>query len=75
MAIDLSSDQLNAFSVPEKVRLLQQVWQSLCNQPAEIPSPELHAEVLRERARRLTDGKAVRAPWSKAKAHLQRLAE
>jgi hypothetical protein len=63
MAIDLSSDQLNAFSVP------------LCNQSAEIPSPELHAEVLRERARRLTDGEAVRAPWSKAKAHLQRLVE
>ena len=75
MAIDLSSDQLNALSVPEKVRLLEQVWQSLCDQPAEIPSPEWHAEVLRKRSRRLADGEAVRVPWSEAKAHLQRLAE
>jgi hypothetical protein len=56
-------------------RLLEQVRQSLCNQPAEIPLPELHAEVLHEQDRRLTDGETVRAPWSKAKAHLQRLAE
>jgi putative addiction module component (TIGR02574 family) len=75
MAIDLSNDQLNALSVPEKVRLLEQVWQSLCDQPEEITSPEWHAEVLSKRARRLADGGAVRVPWSEAKAHLQRLAE
>jgi hypothetical protein len=75
MAINLSSDQLDALSVPQKVRLLEQVWQSLCSQPAEIPSPEWHAEVLHERARRLSDGEAVRLPLSEAKAHLQRLAE
>jgi hypothetical protein len=75
MAIDLSSDQLNALSVPEKVRLLEQAWQGLCNQPAEIPAPEWHAEVLIERARRFADGEAVRVPWSEAKAHLQRLEE
>ncbi len=44
-------------------RLLEQVWQSLCNQPAENPFLEWHAEVLCERARCLTDGEAVRAPW------------
>lgn len=75
MAIDLSNDQLNALSVPEKVRLLEQIWQSLCDQPAEITSPEWHAGVLRKRARRLADGEAVHVPWSEAKAHLQRLAE
>ena len=75
MAIDLSSDQLNALSVPEKLRLLEQVWQSLCEQPAEIPSPEWHANVLRERAQRLSKGDATRIPWSEAKAHLQKLAD
>jgi putative addiction module component (TIGR02574 family) len=62
MAIDLSNDQLTALSVPEKVRLLEQVWQSLCDQREEIPSPEWHAEVLSKRARRLADGEAVRVP-------------
>lgn len=75
MAIDLSSDQLNALSVPGKVRLLEQIWQSLCEQPAETPSPEWHADILRERAQRLTHGDAARIPWSEAKAHLQRITE
>ena len=75
MAIDFSSDQLHALSVTEKLRLLEQIWQSLCEQPDEIPSPEWHADILRERAQRLTHGDAAPIPWSEAKAHLQRLAE
>jgi putative addiction module component (TIGR02574 family) len=75
MAIELSSDQLDALTVAEKVRLLEQVWQSLCCQPDALISPEWHAEVLVERHQRLLDGSATRIPWNEAKAQLQRLAE
>jgi hypothetical protein len=75
MAIELSSDQLDALTVAEKVRLLEQVWQSLCCQPAALISPEWHADVLVERHQRLLDGSATRIPWNEAKAQLQRLAE
>jgi hypothetical protein len=61
MAIELPSDQLDALSVAEKVRLLEQVWQSLCCQPDALISPEWHAD--------------TRIPWNEAKAQLQRLAE
>ena len=73
MSIDLSSAELDALTVPEKVRLLEQVWQSLCSHPADVSSPEWHAEVLRERSERLTDGRATRIPWAEAKAQLQQL--
>ena len=75
MAIDLSSAELDALSVPDKVRLLEQVWQSLCSHPADVSSPEWHAVVLRERSERLTDGRATRIPWAEAKARLQQLGE
>jgi hypothetical protein len=75
MAIELSSDQLDALTVAEKVRLLEQVWQSLCCQPDALISPEWHADVLVERHQRLLDGSATRIPWNEAKAQLQRLAE
>jgi putative addiction module component (TIGR02574 family) len=75
VAIELSSDQLDALTVAEKVRLLEQVWQSLCAQPASIASPDWHADVLMERRQRLLDGSATSIPWHEAKAQLQRLAE
>lgn len=75
MAIELSSDQLDALTVAEKVRLLEQVWQSLCCQADSIPSPDWHSDVLMERRQRLLDGSATSIPWHEAKAQLQRLAE
>ena len=75
MAIELSSDQLDALTVAEKVRLLEQVWQSLCCQPDPIASPDWHSDVLIERRQRLLDGSAISIPWHEAKAQLHRLAE
>jgi len=75
MAIELSSDQLDALTVAEKVRLLEQVWQSLCCQPDSIASPDWHSDVLMERRQRLLDGSATSIAWKEAKAQLQRLAE
>lgn len=75
MAIELSSDQLDALTVAEKVRLLEQVWQSLCSQPDSIASPDWHSDVLMERRQRLLDGSVSSIPWNEAKAQLQRLAE
>ena len=75
MAIELSSDQLDALTVAEKVQLLEQVWQSLCCQPDALIAQEWHADVLVERQERLLDGSATRIPWNVAKAQLQRLAE
>jgi hypothetical protein len=73
MVIKLSSDQLDALPVAMKVRLLEQVWQSLCCQSDTFASPDWHADVLVERRQRLVEGSAKRIPWNEAKAQLQRL--
>lgn len=75
MAIDLSSEQLDALSVAEKLRLLEQVWQSLSGHPDSFPSPQWHADILDDRRQRLLDGTATPLSWADAKAQLQRLAE
>lgn len=75
MAIDLSSEQLDALSVAEKVRLLEQVWQSLSGHPDSFPSPQWHADILDDRRQRLLDGTATPLSWADAKTQLQRLAE
>jgi len=75
MAIELSSDQLDALTVPEKVQSLEQVWHSLCSKPDSISSPDWHADVLAERRQRLLDGSAKRLSWDEAMTQLQRLAK
>ena len=50
---------IETMSVAEKVRLLENVWESLCANPGDVPSPEWHREVLEDRRRRLEDGRAT----------------
>jgi hypothetical protein len=75
MTIERSNDEPDALTVPEKVQLLEQVWQSLCSEPDSFSSPEWHTDVLVERRQRLLDGSAKRLSWHDAKTQLQRLAE
>lgn len=61
---------LDTMSVSEKVRLLETVWESLCNKSGDVRSPEWHREVLETRKRRLEDGQATVSRWTEAKARL-----
>lgn len=70
MSIDLPLEQM---SVAEKLHVLETVWASLCQKPADVASPEWHAKVLAERARRLESGEATVSTWSDAKQRLQDL--
>ncbi len=65
--------QIETLSVAEKVQLLERVWQSLCDQPCDVRSPELNREVLDERRRRLEDGRTSISAWPDAKARLMQL--
>ncbi|HVJ83503.1 MAG TPA: addiction module protein [Planctomycetia bacterium] len=64
---------LETMTIAEKLDLLEAVWDSLCSNPAEIPSPEWHADVLARRRERLDSGASQVSDWSDAKRRLQDL--
>lgn len=70
MSIELSLENM---SVAEKLRVMETVWASLCQKPADFASPEWHAKVLAQRAHRLESGEATISTWSDARQRLQDL--
>jgi len=70
MTFDISLDTL---TVPEKIQLLEKVWDDLCRNAGSIESPPWHQEVLLERRRRLEDGRATLSTWEDAKTRLMSL--
>ena len=69
------NESLQSLSIPEKLRLLEDVWSSLCIHSGDVESPQWHAEVLAERQRRLAAGEATLSSWEDAKARLQKLGQ
>ncbi|NEQ98252.1 MAG: addiction module protein [Cyanothece sp. SIO2G6] len=70
MAINIP---LESMTVAEKLEALESIWTHLCQTPAQVPSPEWHAEVLAERRQRLEAGSATLTSWQEAKKGLQEL--
>jgi len=70
MTFDISLDTL---TVPEKIQLLEKVWDDFCRNAGSIESPPWHQEVLLERRRRLEDGRATLSTWEDAKTRLMSL--
>jgi hypothetical protein len=58
---------LDKMDVPEKLRVLEEVWDSLCHSQADVPSPAWHGEVLRERDQRIREGKSKFIDLAEAK--------
>jgi hypothetical protein len=53
MELKLPLDQM---TVEEKLRAIEEIWQDLSRNPEDVPSPEWHRDVLREREERLRSG-------------------
>jgi hypothetical protein len=70
MEITLPLDQM---TVEEKLRLIEQIWEDLRKKEEDIPVPDWHLEVLRERERLLAEGKTRYIPWEQAKKELDKM--
>ena len=53
--------KLNELTVSEKLQMMESLWDSLCQQPTNIPSPVWHGEILVQRAIRQGQGHHQRA--------------
>ena len=49
---------LHEMSVTEKLQAMEDIWNDLCRNPAEIPAPEWHADILHARQQRMDNGEA-----------------
>ena len=58
---------LDKMDVAEKLRAIEEIWDSLCRAPDDVPSPEWHGNVLREREQRIQEGKAKFVDLAEAK--------
>jgi putative addiction module component (TIGR02574 family) len=61
-----------AMPVSEKLRLMETLWDSLCVQlPTDMKSPEWHEPVLADRMRRIAGGEETTSPWPEAKERIR----
>ena len=63
---------LDELTVDEKLDIIDQVWGSLLATPDSMPSPDWHAEVLRQRQEQVENGTAVFEPLDEVIAQLER---
>jgi hypothetical protein len=68
MDITLPPDEM---TVDDKIRAMETLWDDLCRTAEEIPSPQWHGEILKEREKRLKEGKEGFTDWEKAKNEIQ----
>ena len=58
-------------SVPEKIRLMEDLWRDLSRNEGDVVSPEWHGAVLAERERKLANGEETLMDWETAKCQLR----
>jgi hypothetical protein len=59
---------LDSMTLADKLQAMEQLWASLSQQPADLPSPDWHQEVLEERRRLVAEGKLKFLDWETAMA-------
>jgi putative addiction module component (TIGR02574 family) len=63
---------LDKMSVEDKLRALEQLWESLEKTPAAVPSPAWHRDVIEAREKRIRVGQEGFIPWEKARAQIRK---
>ena len=63
---------LKKMTVPEKLDVIERVWESLRSDEEKFESPAWHRDVLEARKKLHAEGKARFSPWSEAKERIRR---
>ena len=68
----MTSIDIAAMPVTEKLRLMESLWDSFCHEAKNgVESPAWHGDVLAERLRRLDAGEEAVTPWNEAKQRIR----
>jgi hypothetical protein len=69
MSVVINFEQM---SVSEKLRMMELLWDDLCRTESDIPSPQWHENVLRERENMVRDGSDEFIDWDQAKKEMRK---
>jgi Putative addiction module component len=58
----------------DKLRAMEALWEHLSRDEARLPSPDWHAQVLRETEQLIKEGKAKFSDWGTAKRRIRQKA-
>ena len=58
-------------STPEKLRLMEALWQDLSGKETDVASPDWHGDVVHERDRLIESGEESFIDWESAKKELR----
>lgn len=72
MSQHFDTEKLRALPVTERLRLIEELWDSIEEVAAELPVPEWQRLVLDERLRHLDDDGAVGASWPEVRKRISR---
>ncbi|HEY2930405.1 MAG TPA: addiction module protein [Acidobacteriota bacterium] len=61
---------LKQMTLPDKLQLMEALWDELCSREEEIPVPDWHKAVLDEREQQIKEGKATFIDWETAKQRI-----
>jgi putative addiction module component (TIGR02574 family) len=67
-ASELPIEQL---SLAEKLLLMERLWEDLSRQPADLPSPQWHGDILAQRQAAVREGRTTFIDWETAKERLR----
>ena len=62
---------LEEMSMEDKISTMEILWEEICKDSNNLPSPLWHAEILQEREKRLAEGKDCFEDWEKVKDELR----
>ena len=63
---------VSRLTLPQKLKLMEDLWADLSLSPDNVPVPEWHVEVLAKREKLVRQGKARFSDWAEAKKRLRR---
>jgi hypothetical protein len=63
---------LDKMTTAEKLLEMERLWDDLCRNPEDVPSPSWHAEVLAEREKQIAQGKMTFIDLDEAKEQIRK---
>ena len=66
----LTPDDIRALPVAERLRLIEELWDSLDAEADALPLPDWHRSTLDRRLDALDDGRSVGAPWDEVRRRI-----